>query len=345
MEKDNARAVSPFSKVGLAMATAAIINPEPKVIPLAEADLAAVEELFDRQCREWLELLRWDYSGPSQLVREVLRQRDLTGFAAISEGVVTGFAYYVIEGGRASLGDLYVAKPWRSTGAAVSLAEAILDHCDRLPRLRRVESQCVTVGNAAVIDFFRERGFEHLDRHYMMLRLSSSVKSRKSRRQAEGPAEVFIRPWQDLDFAAAAGVIHRSYRGEHDSRINSQYRSEEGCVELLTILTDHIWCGDFLPRVSRVAVDRRTGEQVGVLIASRIADRAGHIGQISLVPSHQGRGIGRRLIGEALAEFRQRGFEAVSLAVTATNRNAFHLYQSCGFEVIHTFPVFYRERR
>jgi len=33
------------------------------------------------------------------------------------------------------------------------------------------------------------------------------------------------------------------------------------------------------------------------------------------------------------------------LAVTTANTNAFHLYESCGFRTIHTFPVFYREKR
>ncbi|HXG68516.1 MAG TPA: N-acetyltransferase, partial [Blastocatellia bacterium] len=181
-------------------------------------------------------------------------------------------------------------------------------------------------------------------RHYMIMSLPARG-GQTIRKRREEQSDILIRPWEDSDFAAAAQAIYRSYRGEHDSRINSQYRTEEGCVELLSILTDHIWCGDFQPKVSRVAIDRRTGDRVGVLIASRIADRAGHIGQISLIPSHQGRGIGRRMIEEALSEFSERGFECVSLAVTASNRNAFHLYQSCGFETIHTFPVFYRERR
>ena len=50
------------------MATAALINPEIKIIPLADADLAGLENLFDEECAEWLELLRWDYKGASMSV-------------------------------------------------------------------------------------------------------------------------------------------------------------------------------------------------------------------------------------------------------------------------------------
>ncbi len=82
---------------------------------------------------------------------------------------------------------------------------------------------------------------------------------------------------------------------------------------------------------------------VGVLIASRVAPRAGHIGQISVHPAYQDQGLGRRMLNNALEEFDRYGFGSVSLAVTVTNEPALHLYESCGFRTIHTFPVFCRE--
>ena len=57
------------------MATAALINPEIKILPLADADLGALENLFDEECSEWLDLLKWDYKGSSMLIRDVTRQR------------------------------------------------------------------------------------------------------------------------------------------------------------------------------------------------------------------------------------------------------------------------------
>ena len=138
-------------------------------------------------------------------------------------------------------------------------------------------------------------------------------------------------------------VIHQSYRGRTDSRINSQYKTEEGCAELLTILTDHLWCGDFLPHVSRVASRRGTRKVVGVLITSRITPRVGHIGQLSVHHAYQGQGLGRRLMEGALQEFGHYGFSTVTLAVTAINTPALRLYESLGFRCIHRFPVFFRE--
>jgi ribosomal protein S18 acetylase RimI-like enzyme len=322
------------------MATAALINPEITIVPIADADLAGLEKLFDEECAEWLDLLKWDYKGASMLIRDVARERQLSGFVAMSSNAVIGFAYYVIEGSRCSIGDIYVSKPWRGTGLDRQMTIAILDKLDRVRRLRRIESQYVGLANDEADALFQERGFERLERSYMLVEIGADEDRGLS---AELP-DISIRPWLPTDFGHAARVIHRSYRGQHDSRINSQYRTVQGCAELMTILTDHFWCGDFLPHVSLVAV-RPSGALAGVLIASRVASGVGHLGQISVHPAHQGRGIGRRMIETALSDLRRRGYKSITLAVTTANTNAFHLYESCGFRTIHTFPVFYREKR
>ena len=321
------------------MATAALINPEITIIPIADADLAGLERLFDEECAEWLDLLKWDYKGASMLIRDVARQHQLSGFVAMSGGEVIGFAYYVIEGSRCSIGDIYVSKPWRGIGLDREMATAILDNLERVRRLRRIESQYVGVDNDGADALFRERGFERLERSYMLVELGAEG----DRARSAELTDISIRQWRPGDFEQAARVIHRSYRAKPDSRINSQYKTAQGCAELLTILTDHFWCGDFLPAASLVAV-RSSGALAGVLIASRVASGIGHLGQISVHPAHQGRGIGRRMIETSLSEFRLRAYKAVSLAVTTANTNAFHLYESCGFRAIHTFPVFYREK-
>lgn len=322
------------------MATAPLIDPEFRIIPIADADLGSLEGLFDEECAEWLGLLKWDYKGASMLIRDVARQRQLSGFVAMSGGEVIGFAYYVIEGSRCSIGDIYITKPWRGTGVDREMATAVLDNLDRIRRLRRIESQCVGIDNDGSDALFRERGFERLERSYMLKDLGGEEERSCS---ADLP-DISIRPWRQGDFDQAARVVHRSYRGKHDSRVNSQYKTVQGCAELLTILTDHFWCGDFL-REASVAAVRPTGALAGVLIASRVASGVGHLGQISVHPAHQSRGIGRRMIETSLSEFRRRAYKSVSLAVTTANTSAFHLYESCGFRTIHTFPVFYREKK
>ncbi|HSB09596.1 MAG TPA: GNAT family N-acetyltransferase [Blastocatellia bacterium] len=325
------------------MATAALSNPEVNLVPLVDADLISLENLFDEECAEWLDLLRWDYKGSSMLIRDVVRQRQLSGFVATIGDATVGFAYYLVEGWRCSIGDIYVGRNWRGAGIDGALATAVFDELNRRGRLRRIESQYVGIDTGAADTLFQSHGFERLERNYMLLELEQDSQNKRNgpASDSSGPS---IRSWRDTDFPQAARVIHRSYRGTHDSRINSQYRTEDGCGELLTILTDHIWCGDFLPQVSRVAL-RASGTIAGVLIASRVSKGVGHIGQISVHPAHQDRGIGRRLIESALSEYQRLGFKSITLAVTSANAQALHLYESCGFRTIHTFPVFYREKK
>ncbi|HEY7912830.1 MAG TPA: GNAT family N-acetyltransferase [Blastocatellia bacterium] len=321
------------------MATAALINRDLRIVPLGAADIDRLDPVFDEQCDEWLDLLKWDYTRPSQMIRQVARQGELPGFAATLEGRVIGFAYYVIERDRCSFGDLYVSKQWRGMGADRGLAAAIFEELARSRRVRRIESQCVTVDNFEADDLFEERGLEKFERHYMMSELGGERTASLAASKPEAQS-IELRPWREDDFAQAARIIHRSYQGQYDARINSQYRTEEGCAEILSILTDTPWCGDFLPQVSRMAARRSSGHVIGILIASRIAPGVGHIGQISIHPAFQKQGLGRRLLYGAMAEFERCGLGRVTLAVTGANTAAVNLYETSGFRSIHQWPVF-----
>jgi ribosomal protein S18 acetylase RimI-like enzyme len=321
---------------------ATLENQAVRVIPLVEADRAAIDFLFDQQCVEWSSRLRWDYTGPSRVLREVVARKDLLGFAAVAGSTIIGFSFHVIESARCSIGDIFVSEPWRHTGADAKMAAAILDSLSRLPRLRRIECQSPTFGNQAADVIFGARAFQRFERHFMIADLSSF----DARAAGDDPpglpkGDIVIRKWNEDDFGPASRVIYKSYKAQDDGKINILYGSEEGCGELLSILIDSIWCGRFMPDASYVATHRKGGNQVGVLIASRIAHDVGHIGQVSVLPGYQGLGIGRRMIHLAMAELVNKGFTGASLAVTHANTRALRLYEASGFKVVHTFPVYY----
>ena len=324
------------------MTIAQATNADLRIVPLELADVSGIDELLEEQRTEWIDLLKWDYSGPSQVIRQVIRERELPGFVAMSGKKIIGLAYYVVDGSRCSIGDVYVSKSWRGRAADQQMMAAMLDSIERAPGISRIESQCVGVDNDGSNRLLAHRGFNRLTRLFMMHSVAEA-----DTKTGSSPSGVTIRAWRPDDFSEAVRVIHRSYRGQPDSLINSQYKTEAGCAELLTILTDHIWCGQFMPQASLAAeYARRTGTRdiAGVLIASRIAQGTGHIGQISVRPSRQGVGIGRALIANSLTEFARLGFAHVSLAVTSSNENALRLYESCGFQTVHEFSVFYRGR-
>jgi ribosomal protein S18 acetylase RimI-like enzyme len=59
----------------------------------------------------------------------------------------------------------------------------------------------------------------------------------------------------------------------------------------------------------------------------------GHITSLHVLPHLRGHGHGRALMDHALAEFRRRGFAAVTLWVLEGNQKARGFYEKCGFQL------------
>ncbi|MBC7813015.1 MAG: GNAT family N-acetyltransferase, partial [Burkholderiales bacterium] len=58
----------------------------------------------------------------------------------------------------------------------------------------------------------------------------------------------------------------------------------------------------------------------------------GHLG-MGVLASYRGRGIGKRLMLDAIADARSKGIERVELEVYASNKPAIELYKKVGFEI------------
>ena len=95
-------------------------------------------------------------------------------------------------------------------------------------------------------------------------------------------------------------------------------------------------CGTCLPADSRVAIDN-DGILCGFIVVSRIASSRAMIPQVSVLPSHQGRGIGKALMDEAFSSLRSKGYSSVSLTVTAANVRAHEWYIRLGFRMRKAF--------
>lgn len=82
-------------------------------------------------------------------------------------------------------------------------------------------------------------------------------------------------------------------------------------------------------------------------VAEEVGDGGGYAGSVAIsgseeagarlrwlmvAPAHRGRGLGRRLVGEALAWCRARGFGSVRLFTTGEQAAAIRLYKTLGFQ-------------
>ncbi len=90
-------------------------------------------------------------------------------------------------------------------------------------------------------------------------------------------------------------------------------------------------------------------EQEGALVGYVVADARGNEAQVirlAVHPARQGRGIGRRLLVDALAYARGAGAETVVLNTQASNATSLHLYHHLGFRDFgRAVPVWVRRLR
>ena len=84
-------------------------------------------------------------------------------------------------------------------------------------------------------------------------------------------------------------------------------------------------------RKDLVAVAELEGRIVGSIVIDGTSDERAMLRYFLVHPDARGRGLGRRLIDQALAFCRERGFKKVFLWTISELKAAAHLYQQAGF--------------
>jgi N-acetylglutamate synthase len=85
------------------------------------------------------------------------------------------------------------------------------------------------------------------------------------------------------------------------------------------------------PGLSRVATDGSA--IVGVALCGHDG-RRGHIYHLAVDPAYQGRGLGKRLLDESLADLRRTGVKRVIIMVADDNPSGRQFWRRCGWEDI-----------
>ncbi|MGH9555479.1 MAG: GNAT family N-acetyltransferase [Terriglobales bacterium] len=306
------------------------------------ADLRA---LLAEETGLWEKRLGWDYSNSAEMVLRYLDARILPGYAAVEDGRVRGYAFFVYEGSKGILGDLFVSSEVRpDSPGPVSLESELLTHVietlQQSPGIHRIEAQLLPHPTGALVRPFLEAGFHRYVRLFMHVPLDGA-KFGAGFGEGRPPAGgVEIRLWREEDFSSAAAVIMAAYRAHVDAEINDQYRSTAGSLRFLNNIVRFPGCGVFDPEASFVAVDRPTGLMLGLVLCSRVRGDTGHITQVCLAPDARGQGTGKALLAASYASLQRRRFKALTLTVTEANKPAVELYRRLGFTVEHVFDAF-----
>src|SRR5215469_9809910 len=304
-----------------------------QIVDLRQVHSRALDPLFEEEIARWREELRWDYRPSVELIRKFVDSRSLGGFLALHEGQPAGYGFYVLEDHKGLIGGLFVSSHYPQNAITQLLLDEMLAALRGTPRLSRVEAQLMPFG-AQLDPNFLSRHFRLYARQFMLLALDEAQVRNKPLSSA-----FRMEPWTDRAFDTAARLIHLSYADHVDGDINDQYRSEGGGMKFLRNIVLLPGCGQFMQEASFLMVPVTGDRPVGMVLTSSVSDRVGHTTQICVAPGYQGHGVGRALMEQSIHALHKRGFNALSLTVTASNGPAVRLYEQLGFRTIKTFAA------
>jgi ribosomal protein S18 acetylase RimI-like enzyme len=307
-----------------------------EILDLRHFSSADLRFLLDQEVEMWGEALAWDYRSSAEMILRYVDAKILPGYAAVERGSLVGYAFFVYEGSKGVIGDLFVSsRPPDMRVVEGRLADHIIETLQQSPGVHRVEAQLLTHETGELTEPFLANGFQRYRRLFLCLDLRSDSNS------VSAPAfnEIQIRRWTENDYQHAAGVITAAYRAHIDSEINDQYRTTAGSMRFLNNIVRFPGCGLFDPEASFVAIHKPTNALIGLILCSRVRDDVGHVTQVCLVPEYRGLGLGEGLLACTCAYLRNRKFSLLTLTVTEANHRAVDLYCKLGFETRRIFDA------
>jgi len=320
------------------MAAVAQQEPRVEILDLRHFSSVDLRPLLDEEVNVWSRQLAWDYSGSAEMILRYVDAKILPGYAAIDRGRVFGYAFFVYEGSKGVIGDLFVANGSRISNpqeVESRLLMHVIETLQQSPGIHRVEAQLLLHETGAVVRPFAEQGFSRHPRLFMVLPLGNTVKAAPPLQP-----EIEIRRWSEQDYQSAAAIITTSYRGHVDSDINDQYRTLSGSLRFLNNIVRFPGCGTFDPESSFVAVHKKSRTVVGLILCSRVRHDVGHVTQVCVLPEYRTLRIGETLMNCTAANLRQRKFSTLSLTVTEANKRAVDLYLRLGYDIKRVFDAF-----
>jgi len=308
-----------------------------EILDLRHFSSMDLRPLLDQEIESWGQLLSWDYTNSAEMILRYVDSKILPGYAAVDRGRIVGYSFFVYEGHKGVVGDLFVGdspQELSSKEIEMDLLKHVIETLQQSPGIHRVEAQLLAHESGTVMAPFTVQGFQRHSRVFMMVPLQKPAKP------ISLPAGLEIRSWAEHDYQMAAAVITAAYRGHVDSEINDQYRTLSGSLRFLNNIVRFPGCGTFDPESSFAVFHQKAKSMVGLILCSRVRQDVGHITQICVLPEFRSQGIGVALLDAAMNNLQRRGFSQLSLTVTQANETAIRLYRRFGFETLKVFDAF-----
>ncbi len=314
-----------------------------EILDLRHFSSVDLRPLLEGETQVWSRLLSWDYRGSAEMILRYIDAKILPGYAAIERGRIFGYSFFVYEGSKGVIGDLFVSNGdgWSTAASANPIETRLLTHVietlQQSPGIHRIEAQLLVHEAGSVARPFLDEGFYRYPRLFMAMPIHAEA---DGGRRVEAPSQIEVRRWTEQDYQGAAAVITASYRGHIDSAINDQYRSVSGSLRFLNNIVRFPGCGIFDAESSFVALNKSRGDIVGLILCSRVKHDVGHVTQLCVLPEYRGHHLGEALLARTANALRQRDFNLLSLTVTEANSRAVELYKRLGFSIKRVFDAF-----
>lgn len=295
------------------------------------------EPLLEAESRAWLSALRWDYAPSIRLIAACLADKRLSGYALLAGGQIRGYSFFLYEGEKGLIGDLFVQPDGETRRNALVLLGHVIETVKATPGIERVEAQLPHFALDDLKACFRRHQFDAYLRRFMTVNLSGWAANDAS---AKFNREFALEPWQRKHDDAAARLLFHAYRLHVDAAINDQYRSVAGTSHLIENIVHLKGCGESIPRASFIAIHRATRKLAGILALTAVRPGTAHIPQVAVDTEFQGQGVGVALMGSSFSEAQRLGFQEVTLTVTDANSDAVRFYERLGFETFQAFGAY-----
>ena len=146
-----------------------------EIIDLRHFTSADLRPLLQEETEVWSDELAWDYSSSADMILRYVDARILPGYAAVERGQLHGYAFFVYEGNKGVIGDLYVAHEHAPNGKESPVEKKLVTHVletlQESPGVHRIEAQLLLHETGRVAGPFLHQGFQRYPRLFMELAL------------------------------------------------------------------------------------------------------------------------------------------------------------------------------
>ena len=143
-----------------------------EILDLRHFSSVDLRPLLNDEIQVWGSLLSWDYGGSADMILRYVDAKILPGYAAIDRGRIFGYAFFVYEGSKGVIGDLFVANGGRLPNpheVESRLLTHVIETLQQSPGIHRIEAQLLIHETGAVARPFVEQGFSRHGRLFMVL--------------------------------------------------------------------------------------------------------------------------------------------------------------------------------